>query len=74
VFYPDSFDLRDYDKELMFLQSLRASGIKSVTFAQEVDKKISDLLLDDEMLAKAHAEIEAGTQIIGQFNDEIEVV
>ena len=70
IFYPDSFDLRDYDKELMFLQQLRSTGVKSVTLSQEIDKKIADLLLDDEELAKAHVEIESGAQVLGQFVPE----
>jgi hypothetical protein len=73
VFYPDAFDLRDYDKELMFLQQMRATGVKSVTLSQEVDKKISDLILDDDLLAKAHKEIEAVSQEIGQFNNPVSV-
>ena len=71
IFYPDAFDLRDYDKELMFLQQLKASGVRSVTLAQEIDKKISDLVLDDEQLARAHSEIESGTQVLGQFNEQV---
>ena len=71
VFYPDAFDLRDYDKELIFLQQMRATGVQSETLAQEIDKKIADLILDDETLVKAHTEIEAGTQRIGNFADEI---
>ena len=70
IFYPDAFDLRDYDKELMFLQQLRSTGVKSVTLSQEIDKKIADLLLDDEQLAKSHVEIESGTQVLGQFNEQ----
>ena len=69
VFYPDSFDLRDYDKELTFLQSMRSSGVKSVTLMKEIDKQIADLALDDEALAKAHAEIEASTTVLGDFTD-----
>ena len=72
IFYPDSFDIRDMDKELVFLQSMRASGVKSVTLAQEIDKQIADLVLDDENLAKSHLEIEQGSQVLGQFNDEAE--
>jgi len=72
IFYPDSFDIRDYDKELLFLQQMRATGVKSVTLQQEVDKKIADLVLDDENLAKAHLEIDTGTQVLGQFNDTTE--
>ena len=71
VFYPDSFDLRDYDKELLFLQQMRSTGVKSVTLAMEIDKKIADLVLDDEVLAKAHDEIESGSQVLGQFNSAI---
>ena len=71
VYYPDAFDLRDYDKELMFLQQMRATGVKSVTLQQEIDKKIADLLLDDESLAKAHTEIESGTQVLGQFTEQV---
>jgi hypothetical protein len=29
-------------------------------------------VLDDEKLAKSHLEIDQGTQVIGQFNDEAE--
>jgi len=71
VFYPDAFDLRDYDKELLFLQQMRATGVQSETLAQEIDKKIADLLLDDDTLVKAHTEIESGAQRIGNFADEI---
>ena len=41
------------------------------TLAQEIDKKIADLILDDDVLVKAHTEIEAGSQRIGNFADEI---
>ena len=68
--YPDAFDLRDYDKELVFLQQMRATGVKSATLAMEIDKKISDLILDDEALAKAHAEIEEKASVLGDFSDE----
>ena len=67
VFYPDSFDLRDYDKELLFLQQMKASGVRSVTLSQEVDKQIADLVLDDEKLAQSHLEIDQGTTTLGQF-------
>jgi hypothetical protein len=67
VFYPNSFDLRDYDKELTFLQSMRASGVKSTTLMQQIDKQIADLVLDDEDLAKAHVEIESNSLGLGQF-------
>ena len=71
VFYPDAFDLRDYDKELLFLQQMRATGVQSETLSQEIDKKIADLLLDDEHLVKAHTEIESGAQRIGNFDEQI---
>ena len=71
IFYPDAFDLRDYDKELLFLQQMRATGVKSKTLGMEIDKKISDLILDDEELAKAHAEIEADTGSLGDFTDQV---
>ena len=70
IFYPDAFDLRDYDKELLFLQQMRSTGVKSVTLMQEIDKKISDLILDDEALAKSHVEIESGSQVLGQFAEQ----
>ena len=72
IFYPDSFDIRDMDKELIFLQQMRATGVKSVTLSQEIDKQIADLVLDDEKLAKSHLEIDQSTQVLGQFNDEAE--
>jgi len=71
VFYPDAFDLRDYDKELIFLQQMRATGVKSDTLNKEIDKKIADLVLDDDMLAKSHNEIDSGSQRVGNFADEI---
>lgn len=73
VFYPDAFDLRDYDKELIFLQQMRATGVKSETLAMEIDKKISDLILDDEQLAKAHAEIESSSLVLGDFEGDTEL-
>tara|TARA_R110000803_G_scaffold36946_3_gene79568 strand:+ start:736 stop:2253 length:1518 start_codon:yes stop_codon:yes gene_type:complete len=73
IFYPDSFDLRDYDKELMFLQQLRSTGVKSVTLAVEIDKRIADLILDDEALAKAHLEIEDKASVLGDFSDKTQI-
>ena len=66
VFYPDSFDIRDYPNELQFLQQARASGVQSATFTREVDKMIADLILDDEELQKAHEEIDSARQL-GDF-------
>ena len=67
ISYPDSFDIRDYESELRYLQQAKASGVRSTTFAQAVDKQIADLLLDDEMLTQAHTEIEQGQQALGDF-------
>lgn len=67
VFYPDSFDIRDYPRELEFLQSVKAAGVRSRTLQAEVDKLIADLVLDDETLEKAYSEIESSTTVIGQF-------
>ena len=55
----------------MFLQQMKAAGVKSVTLAQELDKKIADLVLDDEQLNTAHEEIESGAQVLGQFNEQV---
>jgi len=73
VFYPDSFDIRDYDKELMFLQQMRSSGVRSVTLMQEIDKQIADLVLDDDKLAKSHVEIDQATQALGDFNEKTQI-
>jgi hypothetical protein len=73
VFYPDAFDLRDYEKELIFLQQMRSTGVKSQTLMQEIDKKISDLILDDEQLAKAHADIESSSLVLGDFEGDTEL-
>jgi hypothetical protein len=67
VSYPDSFDIRDYPKELEFLQSVKAAGVRSRTLQSEVDKQIADLVLDDEKLEAAYSEIDASTVVIGQF-------
>lgn len=67
VFYPDSFDIRDYPQELSFLQSVKAAGVRSKTLQVEVDKQIADLVLDDEQLKQAYSEIESSTVVIGQF-------
>lgn len=66
VYYPDSFDIRDYANELQFLQQARASGVNSPTFTRGVDKMIVDLILDDEELQKAYDEIDSSRQL-GDF-------
>ena len=67
ISYPDAFDLRDYDKELLFLQQVKSSGVRSATLEQETDKRIADLILDDEKLAEAHEEIDQNVTVLGQF-------
>ena len=71
VFYPDAFDLRDYDKELLFLQQMRATGVNSETLSKEIDKKIADLILDDDVLVKAHTEIDSTPQQLGSFDETV---
>jgi len=73
VNYPDSFDIRDYPNELEFLQKARASGVKSLTFLKEVDKRIVDLILDDETLHQAHDEIDEGTRNVGDFSERTQI-
>jgi len=73
ISYPDAFDLRDYDKELTFLQQIRSSGVRSVTLMQNIDMQIADLVLDDEALAKAHTEIEESTAVLGDFSDKTQI-
>ena len=52
---------------------MRSTGVKSVTLAMEIDKKISDLVLDDELLAKAHKEIEETASVLGDFSDKTQI-
>ena len=58
---------------LRFLQQTRASGVKSVTLLREIDKKIADLVLDDNVLAQAHDEIETATTAVGDFAKETQI-
>ena len=67
ISYPDSFDIRDYEKELNYLQKAKLSGVRSETFSKAVDKQIADLLLDDELLTQAHTEIDGAVTALGQF-------
>ena len=39
----------------------------------EIDKKISDLILDDEQLAKAHTEIEETASVLGDFSEKTQI-
>ena len=40
---------------------------------KEIDKQIADLALDDEALAKAHAEIEASASVLGDFSEKTQI-
>ena len=73
ISYPDSFDIRDYESELRFLQQTRASGVKSVTLLREIDKQIADLVLDDQVLSQAHDEIDEATTAVGDFAKETQI-
>ena len=72
IFYPDSFDLRDYASDLQFLQQAKASGVISDTFIKEVDKQIARAVVDDdEKIANIDAEIDAKPRPIGQFTTNL---
>jgi hypothetical protein len=73
VYYPDSFDIRDYGSELDFLQKARASGVKSLTYLKAVDKQIADLILDDQELQQSYDEIEEGTRNVGDFSERTQI-
>ena len=67
--YPDTFDLRDYAADLQFLQTAKASGIKSETFMKEVDKQIArSVVEEDETINTINDEIDNSTVAIGQFS------
>jgi hypothetical protein len=69
IFYPESFDLRDFSADLQFLQQAKASGVISDTFIKEVDKQIARAVVDDdEKIANIDAEIDAKPRPIGQFS------
>jgi hypothetical protein len=69
IFYPESFDLRDFSADLQFLQQAKASGVISDTFIKEVDKQIARAVVDDdEKIADIDAEIDAKPRPIGQFS------
>ena len=72
IFYPDSFDLRDFSADLQFLQQAKASGVTSDTFIKEVDKQIARAVVDDdEKIANIDAEIDAKPRPIGQFTTNL---
>ena len=69
IFYPESFDLRDFSADLQFLQQAKASGVISDTFIKEVDKQIARAVVDDdEKIGNIDAEIDAKPRPIGQFS------
>ena len=70
--YADSFDLRDYQSDLEFLQMARASGLQSGTFLRAIDRQIAALVVDDDELPQAYDEI-AQQRIVGQFTTELPV-
>jgi hypothetical protein len=57
----------------MFLQQVRATGVKSSTLAKGIDMQIADLVLDDEKLKQAHEEIEQNTTALGDFSDNTQI-
>jgi hypothetical protein len=68
VMYPTTFDIRDWATDLELLQQAKASNIKSSTFTKELDKQIARTVIDDdEKLVIIDAEIEQGTQALGEF-------
>ncbi len=70
--YADSFDLRDYQADLEFLQMARASGLQSGTFQRAIDRQIAALVVEDDELPQAYDEI-ANQRIVGQFTTELPV-
>jgi hypothetical protein len=67
--YPDSFDIRDFSADLQFLQTAKASGVKSETFIKEIDKQIAKAVVDDdEAINSINSEIDASSSAIGQFS------
>lgn len=68
IYYPESFDLRDWATDLEVLQQAKASNIKSDTFVKELDKQIARTVVDDdEALSKIDEEIENQTTRLGDF-------
>ena len=68
IYYPESFDLRDWATDLEVLQQAKASNIKSDTFVKELDKQIARTVVeDDEALAKIDDEIDNQTTRLGEF-------
>jgi len=71
VIYPTTFDIRDWATDLELLQQAKASNIRSSTFTKELDKQIARTVIDDdEKLVIIDAEIEQGTQALGEFQPQ----
>ena len=63
------FYLRDYASDLQFLQTAKASGVKSETFIKEIDKQIARAVVDDdESINSINNEIDSSSSAIGQFS------
>lgn len=51
ILYSDMFDVTDETAELDFLMKARASGVRSERFQTEIDKKIVQLVVEDDQFA-----------------------
>ncbi len=51
ILYSDMFDVTDETVELDFLLKARASGVQSAAFQHEIDKKIVQLVVEDDQFA-----------------------
>jgi hypothetical protein len=64
IFYPDTFNLRDYASDLQYLQLAKASGVRSSTFQKEIDKQIAKAVVDDDDIIKTiNDEITAQSEV-----------
>ena len=58
------------------MQLAKASGVKSETFAKEIDKQIAKAVVDeDDAINQINTEIDSSSSAIGQFStsaDQIE--
>jgi len=64
IFYPDTFNLRDYASDLQYLQLAKASGVRSSTFQKEIDKQIAKAVVDDDDVIKTiNDEITAQSEV-----------
>ncbi len=64
IYYPDTFNLRDYASDLQYLQLAKASGVRSSTFQKEIDKQIAKAVVDDDDVIKTiNDEITAQSEV-----------